>query len=100
MNAGRAASRVRERLDAERGHRVEHLPIDVAPAPVLAGLEAADDRMMRRVEVFCGVLVRRIVTAADVAAGQAEAQMNPVCADLQALLTAVGRARLVRIDLV
>jgi hypothetical protein len=44
--------------------------VDVAPTPVLATLEAAHDCVSRLMEVLGGVLVERIVAAADVSAFQ------------------------------
>ena len=49
--------------------------------------------MMLGVKMFCGVLVFRTITAADVTAGEAETQMNPVVAHFQALLAAVRAGR-------
>src|SRR5438128_2603398 len=67
--------------------------IHVTPAPVLARLERLDDRMLRRVEVFRGMLVLRRVAAADVPADETEAKMHPPIARRQALLTAVRAGR-------
>src|SRR5215472_10533631 len=64
--------------------------INIAPAPILARLERADDRMLRLVEVLGGVLVLRGVAAPDVAAGQAQAQVDPGVAHFEAFFTAVG----------
>src|SRR5258708_2148205 len=55
--------------------------------------------MLRRAIVLGGVLVLRLVAAADVAAGAAQAQVHPGVAHLQAFLAAV-RVRLVGPDLV
>jgi hypothetical protein len=47
-----------------------------------------------RVEMFAGVLMRARITAADVAAGQAHAQVSPrTLAELVALLAFAGRER-------
>jgi hypothetical protein len=46
--------------------------------------------MLRRLEVLAGVSMRRVVAAADVAAGAAQAQVHPFAADFQALLAADG----------
>ena len=54
----------------------EHL-VDVAPAPGLAGLDAAHHRVAGLVEVRVGVLADRGVAAADVAAAQAQAAGAP-----------------------
>ena len=61
--------------------------IDVAPGPSLAGLEGRNHRVAGPLEVFRGVAARRTVTTSDVTAAQAETQMNPQCAEFQALLT-------------
>lgn len=41
-------------------------------------------------EVLAGMLVLSVVAAAHVAAGQADAQVNPFVAGLQAILATVG----------
>jgi hypothetical protein len=66
----------------------------IAPSPILTGLEALDDGMVRRVIVLRGVLVRRVVTAADVTARETEPQMHPAAVDLQAFLATFGCPRL------
>ena len=50
--------------------------------------------MVGGVEVPGGVLVLRRVAAANMAAGEAKAQVYPAVADLQTLLAAVRRVRL------
>ena len=72
---------------------INHLFINIAPAPVFTRLERLDDRMFRRMEVFRGVLVLRRIAAADVAAGHAEPQVDPRVANLQAVFTAVSARR-------
>src|SRR5690606_7689516 len=64
-----------------------------APGPFLARLEGADDGVCRRLEVLRRVSVRRGVTAADVAAGAAEPQVDPAVAAREALLASLRRAR-------
>src|SRR5438552_2693772 len=64
--------------------------VDIAPAPVLAGLERGDDRMLRRMVVLGRVLVLRVVATADVAAGPAQAKVHPGVAGCEALLAAGG----------
>src|SRR3982751_4124822 len=73
----------------------EHL-VHVAPDPVLPRLDRLDQRMALRVEVLRRMAVLRRVAAAHVAAGQAEPEMDPGVAHLQALLAAAG----VRFDVV
>jgi hypothetical protein len=65
--------------------------IDVAPAPVFSGLEGLDDGVLRLMEMLGGVLVGRAVATADVSADEAEAKVNPLSADLEAVFAAVGR---------
>src|SRR5581483_11984607 len=67
--------------------------VDVAPAPVLARLRRAGDRVARLGRVTRGVAIRRGVAAADLPAGLAHPQVNPPGADLQALLAAGDRLR-------
>src|SRR5581483_12359994 len=62
--------------------------VDVAPGPLLPGLERAHDGMAGAVEVRRSVPVRRGVAAADVSARQAESQVHPARADPQAVLAA------------
>src|SRR5205823_5183054 len=83
----------------ERLDRVLDDAIDVAPAPRLARLAGADHGVRRRMEVARGVLVLRIVAAADVAARQAHPQVDPRVARFQAFLAAVGVAGARSVDL-
>src|SRR3989449_11582074 len=64
--------------------------VHVAPAPVLARLERAHDRMLHRPEVLRRVLVLRRVAAPDVPAREAEPQVHPRVADAQALLASAA----------
>src|ERR1700737_1416708 len=72
--------------------QIEQNLIDITPAPTLGRIIALDDRMPRGTEMFGGVLVGRIVAAADMAATAADPQMAPLAAALQAFL-ATERAR-------
>jgi hypothetical protein len=67
--------------------------VDVAPTPVLARLEGLNQHMTSFVKVLGRVPSRRAVTAADMAAYQASAKVNPVPACLEALFAAAGRRR-------
>jgi hypothetical protein len=42
--------------------------------------------MARRMEMFGGVAMRRVIAATDMATGAAQSQMNPARTDFQALL--------------
>jgi hypothetical protein len=72
---------------------IEHFFIDIAPAPIFAGLKRFNDRVLRGVKVFGCVLIFRRVAAAYVAARHTQTQMNPGVADLQTVFTAVGARR-------
>ena len=72
--------------------QIEQDLIDIAPAPSLGWIVTLDDRMFRRMKMPGGVLVGRIVAAADVTAGAADPQMQPNTAAPQAFL-ASERAR-------
>ena len=64
----------------------EHQLIRVTPAPVLARLGRADDRVPGRLVVGRRVFADRVVAAADVAAGLAHPQVDPPHPLRQALL--------------
>ena len=68
---------------------LEHQLVGVAPAPVLARLGRADDRVLRVLVMSRRVFPLRVVAAADVAAGLAHPQMHPAHPERQALLAAV-----------
>ena len=53
--------------------RLEEQLVNVAPAPILAGLEGFDYRVMDGTEMFRRVPVGRVITTADVTALHAEA---------------------------
>jgi hypothetical protein len=67
-----------------------HDLVDVAPDPILPGLEGLDQRMLRGVEVFGSMFVLGAVATSNVAAAHALAQVHPRVARLEALLTALG----------
>lgn len=64
-------------------------PVDVAPGPLLARFKRADDRVPGCIRVSRGVPVRRLVTAADVPAFEADAKVEPLLAGSQAILASV-----------
>src|SRR3546814_671939 len=73
---------------------LEEQLVGIAPPPVLAWFVGADQRMAGvGVPVGRGVPVRGVVTAADVAAGHAQAEVQPPTADAHAVLAAVTRRR-------
>lgn len=57
--------------------RSEEHVVHVAPAQILAPLEASHDRMLGGVTVLGGVLARRLIAAADVPALLAQPEMHP-----------------------
>ena len=67
--------------------------VGVAPAPGLSRLEGLDDRMLRFVIVLPRMPVRGVVAAADVAARQAESQMDPSVTRAETFLATFRCAR-------
>src|SRR4051794_14513348 len=67
--------------------------VEIAPRPVLARLDRAHDRVVLAARVRGRVAVGRAVAAADVAALEADAQVDPPRAHLQAVLAAVDGLR-------
>jgi hypothetical protein len=63
-------------------------------------LQAADDGVVGLLVVQGGVTPQGLVTAAHVSAGEAEAEVDPGAASLEAFLTAVGSAGLYIADLI
>src|SRR5262245_55397918 len=72
--------------------QVEQHLVDIAPAPAFRRIIAFDHGMAGGVEMRSRMLVGRIVAAADMAAGPADAQVQPAAAGLEAFFTA-ERAR-------
>jgi hypothetical protein len=52
-------------------HVVQYDLVNIAPAPILPGLEGTHDGMAGAMEVFGGVFAGRLIATADVAALQA-----------------------------
>src|SRR5262245_42436788 len=85
---GGGATRTRRRC--ERQLPSDGDVVEVAPAPRLAGLERAHDRMLRSPEVRRGVPAARRVAAPDVPAGEVLPETHPALSEAQALLTSLG----------
>src|ERR1700687_4303470 len=87
-------SRIRKRgfvtEESSRQVRSDVGLVDVAPAPILARLEGLDDRMALGAKMGAGGLVLGRIAAADVAADQAEPQVDPPIADSKTVLAALG----------
>jgi hypothetical protein len=64
--------------------------VNITPAPVLSRLKGLDDRVVGGMEMSGRVFILRVVTAAHMSTGEAEAQVDPGVTDLQAILAAVG----------
>ena len=64
--------------------------VHVAPAPVLPRLERVNQGVVAGLGVSGSVPVRRVVAAADVAAFEADAQVQPHAPLAEAVLAAVG----------
>ena len=67
--------------------------MNVAPSPGFAALEGRDERMSGRVEMLKRVGVRRVLAAADMAAGEAHAKLVPLLAECNASLAAARMGR-------
>jgi len=65
--------------------------IDVAPAPAFTRLDRPHDRMLRLLKMLRRMLVQRRIAAPYMPTLQTHPQVNPRAADLQTLLTPVGR---------
>jgi hypothetical protein len=63
--------------------------VNMAPAAVLSRLKGLDNRVAGCMEMLCRVLILRIVTAANMATGETEAQVNPTLTGFQTILAAV-----------
>jgi hypothetical protein len=64
--------------------------VNITPAPVLSRLKGLDDRVVGGMEMPGRVFILRVVTAAHMATGEAEAQVDPGVTGFQAILAAVG----------
>jgi hypothetical protein len=64
--------------------------VDIAPPPILPGLQRLYDGMPGLVEVLSGVLAGRRITTSDETTRQAQAQADPALPDLQTHFTTVG----------
>src|SRR6516225_9938977 len=67
--------------------------VHIAPAPVLAGLERLHHRMLGLMKMLGGVLVLGGVTAAYMAALEAQPQVNPGVLHLETFLAASATGR-------
>src|ERR1043166_3976585 len=75
------------------GRRFQEQLVHVAPAPVLARLQAADQRVLALTKVLRRVFVNRVVATADVAAAETQPQVDPAAPHLQTFFAAPRRAR-------
>src|SRR5262249_16216057 len=83
-----------ERRRRDAGHSVDPLDthrelIGVAPGPIFARLDRADDRMLAALRVRRGVTTGRIIATTDVAALQADPQVEPLAAGRKTVLATV-----------
>ena len=69
---------------------LEREVVDIAPEPVLAGLERLDDRVAGLAKVPGCVLSDGIVATPDMTAAEASPQVDPLLAGAQTLDAAVG----------
>ena len=80
-----------KKLASGRPRHVQLHLIDVTPAPALPRLDRPHNRVLDLMEMLRRMLVRRRVAAPHMPALHAHPQMHPRTADLQTLLTPVGR---------
>jgi hypothetical protein len=73
--------------------------VDVTPHPIFARLKRANNGMVHRMKMFGGVLILGRIAAADFTARQAQPQVHPFVADLEALFAAF-RFGFHRLDLI
>jgi hypothetical protein len=76
------------------GGGLHHDLIHVAPGPVLAGLEAPYDGMVRSVEVLRRMLSGRGIATPDMSTRETKPKVNPPPVRLETLLATLGRSRL------
>jgi len=69
--------------------KLEYHLVDVTPSPVFPWLEGTDNRVLRRVKVFGGMLILGIIAAANMPAFETEAQVYPRIPDFQTILAAI-----------
>lgn len=75
--------------------------IYITPAPVLAGLEGADQGVVRGMKMRGRVFILRVIAATDMTADKAEPQMYPAVAHFQTLFTTLRCPGLdIRFDLI
>jgi hypothetical protein len=63
--------------------------VNIAPAPIFAGLEGFDDGVLGLVKMFGGVFVLRGIATTDMAADEAFPKMDPGVAHFEAFLAAL-----------
>src|SRR3954449_5176289 len=97
VERGSVVARYRSVVWSFSVRQVEQHFVDIAPAPAFRRIVAFDHRMGGGMEMRGRVLVRRIVAAADMAAGAADPQMQPLASAFQAFL-ATERARRHRLN--
>ena len=73
--------------------QLDHRFIDITIAPAFRRIITFDDGMFGLVIVLGRMSVRRVIAAPDVAAGSAQAQMNPTVARAQAFFAAERAGR-------
>jgi hypothetical protein len=74
----------------EESREIEFEFVDEAPAPGFARFEGLHDGVLGGMKMFGGVFVFGGIAAADVAALEAQAQVDPGVAHFQALFAAAG----------
>ena len=80
--------------------RLDEELVNKAPSPVLARLEASNQRVAARMEMRCSMLAPRLVAASNVAAAEAEPEVNPFHPQLETFLASVRRVCSYRTNLI
>lgn len=92
LQRGVASIKSRDRTYLRRRsiRQVKHDFVDITPAPAFGRIIGFDDRVSGCMEMLRRVPVRRLITATDMTAGSADAQMQPWIAQLQAFFAPKG----------
>jgi hypothetical protein len=92
LQRGMASIKSRHRTSVRRRpiRQVKHDFINVTPAPAFGRIIGFNDRVIGCMKMLRCVAVGRLITATDMTAGSADAQMQPRIAQLQAFFAPKG----------
>src|SRR5436309_2890852 len=89
-SVGLCSAQCRRGSPAASSLELHHQLIDVAPTPILPGLERSHDRVVGRTIILGGVLVLRIVATSNMSASSAQTKMHPFVSGGEAFFAAGG----------